>query len=839
MLKRRIQDLTVCFTYNFSCLHPQHRGRKEFGPFNILTTFYRGGFGIVYRAYRIRDGLPVAVKYVEHKHVREWTMCENQLIPTEICYLELCNNISGVVNLIDWFASSKGFMIVMERPEKCLDLFDVIAMYGRLEEDIARWIFVQIVDAVLEMKNLHSLVHRDIKDENVIVNMDTGVIKLVDFGAADFVDSAMKKHFQGTRSYCPPEWFKHKTYFPLEATSWSLGVLLYILIAGTVPFKNEIQTCVGRLHFPSDISKECQHLIRRCLCITPKRRITLAEIRSHPWMAESTLIYAGSFRAMLKRRALARGHWQSSSARSRQMRFSRRRNSALTLSDAESEDEPEARLRCRHMDDGGIRIPQSVLDASNSPSVNRQTLSIHTPPLDNSEKQFNRTSSNCTPIPIMDNTPNSFTTAVSVYDDCSTNEKPQNQQPSTISNVPLFSQSPSTTRHPRIGQILANRTNTSFDIFQSVNSTVSSNASTRYESLPGSTYQPNRTATQDDELSSLTCSQSSAALYYSAHESLTSDDEMNDQWYDEYKKQKERPPYASEDFWLTKSILSNNGQNSMVSNQKTSKTEDEFIGYEQSLRSLLLDDDASSDRTRTPSLSDDQTDTERAITPPIALQQQKLSLFESGRALATKLADRSTAKSGAWQRVSVAADENGILSTQHKPRIQRRESGRAVQRLFSGIRRARSLKIPFPSFGVEKPKTAVITPTQPTLSVTSPKETNGELPVGTVKRLAAHSYDALVVLGGTLADQGNSTARLRNQLQINNQCAVDSPSKHTRRPISTSSIPLHSTAPKPQSPSTVPSNQAKPNLQYETVRFPLAVFDICAQQLPILEQVSK
>ncbi|KAI6215843.1 hypothetical protein M3Y94_00432500 [Aphelenchoides besseyi] len=709
-------------------------------------------------------------------------------------------------------------------------------MYGRLEEDIARWIFVQIVDAVLEMKNVHSLVHRDIKDENVIVNMDTGVIKLVDFGAADFVDSAMKKHFQGTRSYCPPEWFKHKTYFPLEATSWSLGVLLYILIAGTVPFKNEIQTCVGRLHFPSDISKECQHLIRRCLCITPKRRITLAEIRSHPWTDESTLTYAGSFRAMLKRRALARGHWQSSSARSRQMRFSRRRNSALTLSDAESEDEPEARLRCRHMDDGGIRIPQSVLDASNSPSINQRTLPICTPPLDNSERSFNRNSSTCTPIPMMDNTPNTSEIVVSVYDDCTTNDKP-----STISNAPLFSQSPSTTRHPRIGQILANRTNTSFDIFQSVNSTVSSNASTRYESLPGSTYQPNRTATQDDELASLSCSQSSAAAYYSAHESLTSDDEMNDQWYDEYKKQKERPTYTSEGFWLTNNMLSDGGQNSMVANRKTSKVEDEFVGYEQSLRSLLLDDDASSDRTRTPSLSDDQTDTERAITPPpsIVPQQQKLSLFESGRALASKLTDRSTTKSAAWQRVSVAADENGILSTQHKPRIQRRESGRTVQRLFSGIRRARSLKIPFPSFGTEKPKTAVVTPIRPKLSVTSPKETNGELPVGTVKRLAAHSYDALVVLGGTLADQGNSTARLRNQLQIDTHCAVDSPSKHARRPISTSSIPFHSTTPKAPSSNIVTSNQSKSNLQYETVRFPLAVFDICAQQLPIFEQVSK
>lgn len=89
MLKRRIQDLTVCFTYNFSCLQPRSeylwkirinnnfidRGQKDFrSQYQLREEIQRGGFGIVYKAYRISDGLPVAVKYVEHKHVREWTM---------------------------------------------------------------------------------------------------------------------------------------------------------------------------------------------------------------------------------------------------------------------------------------------------------------------------------------------------------------------------------------------------------------------------------------------------------------------------------------------------------------------------------------------------------------------------------------------------------------------------------------------------------------------------------------------------------------------------------------------------------------------------------------------
>ncbi|KAK6021196.1 hypothetical protein OSTOST_13142, partial [Ostertagia ostertagi] len=108
---------------------------KEFRrQYTVLEEIGRGGFGIVYRAVRIADGLPVAVKFVEHKHVREWTLTGNQLIPSEVCHLETCSDVPGVIQLIDWFANSKGFLIVMERPENCMDIFDLISTYGKLDE---------------------------------------------------------------------------------------------------------------------------------------------------------------------------------------------------------------------------------------------------------------------------------------------------------------------------------------------------------------------------------------------------------------------------------------------------------------------------------------------------------------------------------------------------------------------------------------------------------------------------------------------------------------------------------------------------------------------------------
>ncbi|PIO66611.1 hypothetical protein TELCIR_11669, partial [Teladorsagia circumcincta] len=75
MLKRKLQDLTVCCSYQVEFLHQKAHSAKEFRrQYTVLEEIGRGGFGIVYRAVRIADGLPVAVKFVEHKHVREWTL---------------------------------------------------------------------------------------------------------------------------------------------------------------------------------------------------------------------------------------------------------------------------------------------------------------------------------------------------------------------------------------------------------------------------------------------------------------------------------------------------------------------------------------------------------------------------------------------------------------------------------------------------------------------------------------------------------------------------------------------------------------------------------------------
>lgn len=295
MIKRKLQDLAVCCSYQVDFLHEKKHSVKEFKrKYEVLDEIGRGGFGIVYEATSRQDGQqPVAVKFVQHKHVRSWTMTCRQLIPSEVCHLETCEDIPGVIRILDWFANSKGFLIVMERPENCMDLFDMVSVHGPLNEDMAKFIFKQVITTVFDMYSKHGLLHRDIKDENLIVNMNTGEVKLVDFGATAYAEKATKKEFQGTRSYCPPEWFRDQLYLPLEATSWSLGVLLFILLTGKLPFRNEIQICLGNVKFPEGLSKEVCQLVKSCLTTSTTARASLAQIAAHPWMETDRPFFGG------------------------------------------------------------------------------------------------------------------------------------------------------------------------------------------------------------------------------------------------------------------------------------------------------------------------------------------------------------------------------------------------------------------------------------------------------------------------------------------------------------------------------------------------------------------
>ena len=228
----------------------------------------KGGFGRVFSARRICDGTEVAVKEVV-KDARYKTDNKNSnSLPTEIALMQQVQHVEGVIKILDCFDSPDCYYIVMEK-FKSKDLFDFITDQGPLPEKLARSMFRGIVKTVIECRD-GGVLHRDIKDENILVDLNTMNTKLIDFGSGCVLNktsnnnssSAVFTEYRGTRVYSPPEWIRCARYLGAEATVWSLGILLYDMVCGDIPFETDDEICNAQLHFRNKVSLPCQNLIR-------------------------------------------------------------------------------------------------------------------------------------------------------------------------------------------------------------------------------------------------------------------------------------------------------------------------------------------------------------------------------------------------------------------------------------------------------------------------------------------------------------------------------------------------------------------------------------------------
>ncbi|NXU45983.1 PIM1 kinase, partial [Drymodes brunneopygia] len=144
------------------------------------------------------DGFQVAIKRVAQESVLQWyELADGARVPMEVVLMEMvgsgCHNI---IQLLDWFELPDSFLLVMERPEPSQDLFDLLVERGFLCEEMALWLFRQVLEAVRHCTAC-GVLHRDVKPENLLVNPESGELKLIDFGCGTFLQERAFTRFAG------------------------------------------------------------------------------------------------------------------------------------------------------------------------------------------------------------------------------------------------------------------------------------------------------------------------------------------------------------------------------------------------------------------------------------------------------------------------------------------------------------------------------------------------------------------------------------------------------------------------------------------------------------------
>ena len=142
--------------------------------------------------------------------------------------------------MLDWFERRTSYVIVIEKPQNSMDLFEFSKQFGAIKEEPAKIIIKQIVKHCIDMRDKAAILHRDLKDENVLINTADLTVKIIDFGCAcEYKADFNYFTVAGTPEFFPPEMISAESYTADKLNAWSIGLLVYILVIGDVPFDND------------------------------------------------------------------------------------------------------------------------------------------------------------------------------------------------------------------------------------------------------------------------------------------------------------------------------------------------------------------------------------------------------------------------------------------------------------------------------------------------------------------------------------------------------------------------------------------------------------------------
>ncbi|XP_071137884.1 uncharacterized protein [Mytilus edulis] len=261
--------------------------RKQVGNYKIGKTLGKGSFSTVREGKHLQNEQTVAIKIIP----------KSSILQQEKIKKRFCSEIKvqkgldhpNIVRCLEWMETGRNFYLVLELVEG-ENMKDYLKRKKQIDETEGKSIMRQICSAVHYMHN-KGVLHRDLKLDNMVLEKD-GKVKIADFGLSTSLEGIENKlHFCGSPSFIAPEVLSKRNY-TTASDIWSLGVNLFYLLIGTLPFTMESKNNFVSLYFsilqgceiPSTISEECRDLLTKMLTVDEDRRIAMHDILEHKWL---------------------------------------------------------------------------------------------------------------------------------------------------------------------------------------------------------------------------------------------------------------------------------------------------------------------------------------------------------------------------------------------------------------------------------------------------------------------------------------------------------------------------------------------------------------------------
>lgn len=262
-------------------------GDEMVGDYIIGEKLGQGSFGKVMLGTHIATKQKVALKFIDYSKTKSQKERDN--IKREVRLMQLLDH-PNIVKLLEVIEQNQVTCIVLEYISGG-ELFDYIVSHRRLKEPEAIRFFRQVVQGI-EYCHSNLVIHRDLKPENLLLDSNNN-IKINDFGLSNTMQpGSFLNTYCGSPLYSSPEIILETSYIGPEVDVWALGVILYAMVTGYLPWdgdtlKQQVHNAVKAIYeVPPHVSPDCKDLISRCLCVDPKARATIAEIRQHAWLSK-------------------------------------------------------------------------------------------------------------------------------------------------------------------------------------------------------------------------------------------------------------------------------------------------------------------------------------------------------------------------------------------------------------------------------------------------------------------------------------------------------------------------------------------------------------------------